>query len=494
MSFTEPIFLFLFLPILLVGYYLIRKELKNCFLLAASILFYAASDFDMLWLLITIIAANYLIALLIEATKGRTILQRASLILMIACNFGILFYYKYLIFAVENVNSLFGVNLTVPNIVLPLGISFITFRSVSYCLDVSWGTCHAERNPLNVALYISFFPQVTMGPITKFHEFQDQIRDRVLSVENMADGAKRIILGLAQKLILANQLGIIVDKIFLMQDSERTVLAAWIGIIGYLLQLYYDFAGYSDIAIGLGNFFGFHTPENFNYPYMAKSAGDFWNRWHMTLGTWLKDYIYVPVFRGCSGKQIPVLKKKITFQYADYIALFAVWTFSGLWHGAAWNFILFGYYYCFFIILERIRDNRAKEKRKRLKIKKQPETKLQSAVAHVSTLVIVIFGQLLFRVDGASHFIPYVGSMFGASGIAANTESRYLLSQCWMILIFGILMATPWLKTIQRFAVQHKKIGRIGRILEPIVYLVILTITLSFVFTDTYQAFIYFQF
>lgn len=494
MSFAEPVFLFLFLPVVLLGYYLIRKELKNFFLFAASAAFYALSDYDMLWLLLVIILANYLLARIIEALRGHVVLHRTSLALMLLVNFGILFYFKYLLFTVENVNALLHVNIAVPSIALPVGISFITFRSVSYCVDVYWGTCAAEKNPLNVALYISFFPQATMGPITKYHEFQPQLYQRAFSWGNMEDGAKRIILGLAKKLILANQLGIMVDRIFQMQDSERTVLAAWIGIIGYLLQLYYDFAGYSDLAIGLGKLFGFQTPENFNYPYAAKSAADFWARWHMTLGAWLKDYIYVPVFRLCSGKELPLLQKKISFQFADYIALFAVWTFSGIWHGAAWHYILFGYYYCFFIILERIRDNRAKARRKRLKLKKQPETKWQAARAHICTFIVIIFGQLLFRVEHASDFIPYVGSMFGAVGNGLyDPFSLLVMNDCLLLITIGMILAFRWEKVKNIFN-TYVVLNRIKSILEVISYIGLLLFSCGYMLTSSYNPFLYGQF
>lgn len=494
MSFTEPVFLFLFLPFSLLGYYLIRKELKTLFLLIASVAFYTVSDYNMLWLLITIIVANYLLALLIEAMREHIVLKKIALFFILLVNFGILYYYKYLLFTVDNINALFHTSITLQSIALPVGISFITFRSVSYCVDVYWGTCTAERNPLNVGLYIAFFPQVTMGPITKFSEFQPQLHERIFSMENLEDGAKRIILGLVKKLILANQLGVVVDKIFLMQDSDRTVLAAWIGIIGYLLQLYYDFAGYSDIAIGLGKLFGFQTPENFNYPYASKSVADFWARWHMTLGAWLKDYIYVPVFRMCNSRELPLLRRKISFQAADYIALFAVWTFSGLWHGAAWNFILFGYYYCFFIILEHIRDNRAKARRKRLKLKKQPETKSQAVWSHICTFIVIIFGQLLFRVEHASDFIPYVGSMFGAVGKGLyDPFSLLVMNDCLLLMTIGMILAFRWEKIKDIFN-TYVVLNRIKSILEVISYIGLLLFSCGYMLTSSYNPFLYGQF
>ena len=302
MSFSSPFFLFFFGPIAVIGYYIIRCELRNLFLLAVSLLFYAWGEPKLVLLLLASIFVNYLFALCMERWREYKS-GKVCVAFMILWNFGVLCYYKYLAFALTNVNALFGSSFVIPDIALPLGISFFTFRAVSYCLDVYWGTSPAQLNILNTALYISFFPQIMMGPITRYCEFECQLKNRSVIVNDLAEGVKRIVAGLAKKVILADTLGIMVDSIFKTPDAERTVLAAWLGIIGYLFQLYFDFSGYCDMAIGIGRIFGFKTPENFQNPYWSKSVVEFWSKWHITLGTWLKVYLYTPVFRAFYGKK-----------------------------------------------------------------------------------------------------------------------------------------------------------------------------------------------
>ena len=492
MNFTSTLFLFLFFPLSVAGYYLIRSELRNLFLLIASIAFYAVGEPKLVFLLLISILVNYGFGLLIERVRTEKVIGGFVLFLSLVWNFGVLFYYKYLSFAVLNINLLFGSDLLIPEVALPIGISFFTFRTVSYCLDVYWQTCNAQKSFISIALYISFFPQITMGPITKYSVFESQLKNRQVSFELFAEGVKKIIVGLAKKLILANQLAVMVDAIFALQDGERTVVAAWVGIIGYLLQLYYDFAGYSDMASGMGNLFGFHTPENFQYPYLSKNVAEFWARWHITLGTWLKDYLYTPVFRAVNGKQIPVLNKKVSIQYADYIALLAVWTFAGIWHGAAWKYVLYGYYHCLFIITERIRDNYFKKRRKRLKLKKQPETRLQAAISHVYFLLVIIFGQLLFRVSGASDFFPYVGSMFGiVENTVTSPFSVILVRDCGIIILISILFCLPIVPKLKKISKKYVQLNKIAGIVEPVVYLGLLVIVTAFALTGSYNPFLY---
>lgn len=492
MSFTSTFFLFLFFPLSVAGYYMIRSELRNLFLVIVSIVFYAVGEPKLVLLLLASILVNYGFGLWIEKVRTVKVLGGLILFLSLAWNFGVLFYYKYLAFAILNVNQLFGSNLLIPDIALPLGISFFTFRTVSYCVEVYWQTCSAQKNLILLALYISFFPQITMGPITKYSIFEPQLKNRQISFDLFVEGVKRIIIGLAKKLVLANQLAVMVDAIFALQDSERTVVAAWLGIIGYLLQLYYDFSGYSDMAIGIGNLFGFHTPENFQYPYLSKNVAQFWGRWHITLGTWLKDYLYTPVFRSVNGKQIPVLNKKVSIQYADYISLFAVWTFAGIWHGASWKYVIYGYYHCLFIITERIRDNYLKKRRKRLKLKKQPETRLQSAISHLYFLVVIIFGQLLFRVSEASDFVPYVGSMFGIVGnTVTNPFSYVLVHDCGIIILISILFCFPIVPKLQKFSSEYILPNKIAGVAEPVAYLGLLVIATAFALTGSYNPFLY---
>ena len=502
MTITSTLFLFLFLPLTLLGYYLMRKELKNAFLLLASIIFYFLSDPNSIWIIVVSIAANYLLGLGIghnvknaaeqsddKIKSGYMTIAKVLLIIGLIFNFGMLFYYKYTGFAVKTINSLFRLDFELPIIGLPIGISFFTFRTVSYLLDIYWNTSPAQKNPINAALYISFFPQVTMGPITKYSDFEGQFGSRKFDADMFADGLKQIVLGLFKKVVFANGLGTMVDYIFDMPHSERTVVMAWLGIIGYLVQLYYDFAGYSDMAIGLGKLFGFNTPKNFDYPYASKSVAEFWNRWHITLGAWLKDYIYTPVFRSLQGK------KKISIYWCNIIALFAVWLFSGAWHGSAWSFIAWGLYQFAFIAFERTIEYKQKQRRKKLGLKKQPETKLHKILSHIYFIFVLIIGQIMFRIEGFWNFFPYAGGMFGigANGFI-NTNTVFNWSQNAVLLIVGIIFCFPVAKKLNELCDKYAALGSVRMIVRPLFYAAVAVIAVSFVFTSTYSAFIYAQF
>lgn len=415
------------------------------------------------------------------------------LFLSLLWNFGILYYFKYHAFAVRNINSIAGTSIPVPEIALPLGISFFTFRAVSYCVDVCWGAVPAQKSLMRTGLYIAFFPQVSMGPIAEYETFEKQLGKRSVSVEGLAAGCRRAIVGLAKKVILADQLGIVVDAIFEMPDAERTVLAAWLGILGYLFQLYFDFSGYTDMAIGIGGLFGFQTPENFNFPYLSKSVVEFWAKWHITLGDWLKKYLYTPVFRAVTGKPLPILKRKIAVQYADYIALFAVWLFAGIWHGAAWHYVAYGLYYCFFIICERVWAQYWKKRRKRLGLKKRPETRLHAAAAHLYFLTVLLFGQLLFRIRDCGAYFPYVQSMFGLSGnLWTDALSAFLLRDSFVLLLIAAAAATPGPgRVVKRFQAKREALAET---VGDAAALVLLLVCLGYVETGSYNPFLYFNF
>lgn len=487
MTFTSTFFLFLFLPVAVAGYYLLPKKLKNAFLALISLLFYAAGDFQMFPLLLISLAVNYLLGLSMGWSRGRKNLSRGILLLLLLWNFGLLFYFKYWVFSLKTLNDVFGLSFVLPVIGLPMGISFYTFRTVSYGLDVYWETVPVQKNPLDYALYISFFPQITMGPITKYSHFSVQLKERRFDVDLVFGGVKRIITGLAQKLMIANSLGIIVDFIFSMGQADRTVVLSWLGVIGYLLQLYYDFAGYSNIAIGIGNLVGFKTPENFDYPYTAPSVVDFWNRWHISLGAWLKDYIYMPTFRALMGK------KKISTFWRDIIALFAVWSFAGIWHGAAWKYVCYGYYNFLLIALERAWEYQQKQKRKRLKLKKQPKTKWQIAGSHFYLFVFLVFGQLLFRIDSLDGYLPYLKTMF--SGPFTSALSGFLLRDSAITMLVGTVFCfpvIPWLK--KKLETAPKAVNIAARIAEPAVYVVGLIVIVSFLLNSSYNPFLYLNF
>ena len=493
MAFTSVSFVFIFLPITIILYYLLPKiAYKNILLVILSLLFYAWGDKNFFYLFIISIFVNYCFGLLFDKYKNKFI-NKIFVFLMIVWNFGILYYFKYLIFTVNSINSIADLTLTVPNIITPLGISFITFRAVSYCLDVFFQACSASRNPINVALYITFFPQVIMGPITKYYEFEPQINKREFSLDNFTEGVERFIIGLAKKILIADNIAPMVNTIFTMEASERTVVLAWIGALGYLIQLYFDFSGYSDMAIGIGKMLGFKTPENFNYPYMSRSAVEYWSRWHITLGTWVKDYIYVPAYRAMSNKQNIFTHQKFSVAVSDSIALFLVWLFIGFWHGAGYAFLLHGMYWFFFIFLERRYDAYKKAKRKKLKIKRQALTRNEKILAHIYFIIILFFSQTLFRIADVSAWIDYSKNMTGLTGGGLLNDYAVInLIDNLVLIIAGIFFSFPIGKYI---ADKFKEKNQTAFIFSKYTVLLILfCFSILWVISGTNNSFIYFQF
>ncbi len=470
MSFSTSVFLFLFFPLTILGYYLIHPKLKNAFLLIASLAFYAWGDSEFIIIFAAAIIFNYLIGLLVEKLQGLKTSKRMVMIAALAANIGLLFYYKYLMFGTEIVNSIFNANITIKEIALPLGISFFTFRAISYVLDVYWGTTQAQKNPVNVALYISFFPQVSMGPITKSNAFLSQLNNRHFDLDIFTYGVKRFIVGLAKKLIIADTLGVIVDPVFSMTADERTVVAAWYGIIGYSLQLFYDFSGYSDMAIGLSKMFGFETPENFDYPYMATSITDFWRRWHITLGDFFKNYVYFSLGGSRKGNV--------------YVNIFIVFLLTGIWHGAAWQFIVWGLWHGLF----RMTEMALKRSKK--------EFKILSALKHLYAVAVISMGWVLFRSDSLINGVKYWGNMFGigAAGFS-NSYSLFTLKSTLGIFLIGILFCFPVAKKIRELVQKKKGLYAFGdNFLMPVLYLGLFVLCISCMLMNNYNAFIYQKF
>ena len=483
MVFSSTIFIFIFLPICLAGYYILRKNnVRNIFLLVMSLIFYAWGEPRFVIILMVSITANYFFALLIDHFRDRNAAVRALVVLMLVYNLGLLFVFKYLCFMIKNVNVLAGDRLRVPDIVLPIGISFFTFQAISYVLDVYVGTAKVQKNILNLALYISFFPQLIAGPIVRYNSIEEQIGCRHESAELFVSGIKRFTVGLAKKTVISNVIAVMVDEVFLMDPHARTGLLAWVGIVSYCIQLYYDFSGYSDMAIGLGRMFGFEFDENFNYPYISKSIGEYWTRWHISLSVWFRDYLYTPLL-------MKFVRKKWPITVCNFFALLITWFLCGVWHGAAWNYVLYGLYYFIFIFAEHVINDRAKEKRKRLHIKKKPESRIHAAGMHVYTLSVILFGQLIFRSTGISSLVKYIGSMFGAyrnplmDSYSASTIFQYL-----PVLLLGIFFAMP----VGKWAVAH--IHKRYPAAEAAGYILLLLTGISFTVSSTYNPFIYFNF
>lgn len=487
-TFTSLNFIFVFLPLSVLLYYLMRAKFRDVFLVVASIVFYALGEPVMVWLLLLSVFLNYVFGLLLSKKWNYRWIKTLILILMLTWNLGLLFYYKYYVFTLENISLITGKNIIIPNIAQPLGISFFTFRTISFCMDVYWETVPVQYNFINVALYICFFPQVIMGPISKYNDFSIQIKNRVFDIDLFLDGIKRIIIGFAKKLIISNNIGKIVDAIFFMNGSERTILLSWLGILSYLIQLYYDFSGYSDVAVGVGQLFGFRTPENFNYPYISKSAAEFWSRWHITLGTWLKNYIYTPVFRAFQNKGMSIAMCNI-------MGLLFVWLFAGIWHGAGWNFFFYGVYFFVLIALERVVEDYNKKRRKRLKIKKKPETLGDNVRAHIYFFFVVVFGMLFIRCSSLKDVGDYFKSLFGLNNnLFYNSTTYYYWHQTMALFFVGIFFAFPVIKYVKTKLSTNTVFEWAITIVTPIIYAALLIVSVAYAMTDTYQSFIYFQF
>ncbi|MCC2668395.1 MAG: rane bound O-acyl transferase [Armatimonadetes bacterium] len=423
MLFSEPAFLFVFLPLLLLCYYCAPKPLRNLVLTAASLLFYSVGEWGFLPLMILSIMVNYWVALGLDRLRG----SRWAMPLLaagIASDLALLLYFKYANWAVHNANTLLGFlhvpEIHLPAIVLPLGISFFTFHKISYKVDVYRHEAAVRKSPLDLALYILLFPQLIAGPIIRYHEIADQIVKRTGNLAGFAEGCKRFILGLGKKMIIANTAAACADPIFQLSGSQLTPEVAWLGVVCYTIQIYFDFSGYSDMAIGLGHMFGFKFPENFDHPYISQSVTEFWRRWHISLSRWFRDYLYIPM----GGNRGGTLR--------TYFNLATVFFLCGLWHGASWNFVAWGIYYGAFLIAERAGLGKVLDRLPRL-------------LRHVYTLLVVLGGWALFRATSLSQAAAFVLAMAGrAYGDRAVTPvSLYLDPWLVMALVAGVIGSLP---------------------------------------------------
>lgn len=470
MVFSSSVFLFGFLPLLFGFYFLAKDKYRNYVLLLFSLVFYGWGGPSYLVLMIGLVMADYLFALAVDYFKPRY-LKRLFLILAIISNIGILGYYKYTNFIVDNINNLFGSSFVVEKIVLPIGISFFTFQAMSYVIDVYRGDSAAQKNPFYVLLYVSLFPQLVAGPIVRYKTVENEIIKRETTVEGFAAGLERFIIGFAKKVIVSNQTGALADAIFGMSSIDGPV--AWLGAIAYTLQIYFDFSAYSDMAIGLGRIFGFHFEENFNFPYISRSITEFWRRWHISLSTWFRDYIYIPLGGNRKG-----LARQL-------FNMFVVWTLTGIWHGAEWNFILWGVYYFILLAIEKLFLLKWLDR-------------LPKFLGHIYTLIAVIFGWVLFRCDdGLAHCIKYVKTMLRFHITEGGLEKVNLyLHQYGLYLMIGIIFSFPiyrWLKGKIAAKCSGKAqvaAGAAGYVLLLGVFFV----SVLFLVNSTYNPFIYFRF
>ena len=476
MVFSSVIFLCLFLPIVLGGYYLLpKREAKNLWLIAASLLFYAFSGLWYVLLLLFSVFCNYLAGLFVSGRKG-------VLYVAVAVNLGVLGVFKYLTFLVRTVDQLPGVAITVPSIVLPVGISFFTFQGLSYVIDVYRNERLKSTRFRDVLLYIALFPQLVAGPIVRYEDVADEIKGRRHTLEQLANGLRRFIIGLSKKLLIADVCGSVVTLIY---SAERSVLdsrTAWLAAVCYLIQIYFDFSGYSDMAIGLGLCFGFHFKENFNYPYISSSIQEFWRRWHISLSTWFREYLYIPLGGNRKGKAKTYRNKLMVFFC------------TGLWHGANWTFIIWGLWHGFFIVAE----DAAKKLFGLGKHGKNRRNPVETVLKHLYTLLVVLIGFVIFRADNMGQAFSMIGAMF--SGIRASAQTGLLLAQCltpltMFALLFGLVGSTPVLPMVCRKAEQQTgSVYVCLRVLSYVGALILLLVDILHLSAASYVPFIYFQF
>jgi alginate O-acetyltransferase complex protein AlgI len=478
MVFSSTEFLFIFLPVVFLLYYSLPRKTHNVLLLSASLIFYAWGEPVFIGVMLLSILVNYGLALGIGPIGQNPQRRKRFLVLMVIFNVGVLFIFKYSIFAVENLNTLLGISIPVPKLALPIGISFFTFQAMSYGIDVYRGITPAQKRLTHVALYIAFFPQLIAGPIVRYHDITEQIKQRRSTLEKTALGIRRFIVGLAKKLLIANTMAVVVDNIFSPAEHAVTLSAgdinfplAWIATLAYCMQIYFDFSGYSDMAIGLGKMFGFDIKENFNYPYTAGSIKDFWRRWHISLSTWFKLYLYIPLGGNRKGRSRTLLNMWIVFLCV------------GFWHGAAWTFILWGMFHGFFLMLETV--GIINTKKFGLKVLK-----------HLYTLMVVAIGFTLFRSESITQAFCFIHNMF--VGFKSSAQSAALLGQVLsgqVMLVFAvsIVAALPVGKDLYQKALNGKR----ALVWEHTGYalsFVLLILCVLNVSSSTYNPFIYFRF
>ena len=466
MVFSSVSFLYYFLPIILIFYFLAPQKLRNLVLLIGSLFFYFYGEPRYILVLIFSIIFNYYIGKLIEKLTNKNI-KKTVFISSIVINFGLLFYFKYFNFFIDNINNIFATNINPLNIVMPIGISFFTFQASSYVIDIYRGKVTSANSVLDFATYLSLFPQLIAGPIVRYETVAEEMEDRKTNYTNFSNGVRRFIFGLSKKVLLANVLGEFSSVLFSMQT--KSVLAYWLKAIADTLQIYLDFSGYSDMAIGLGLMFGFHFLENFNYPFIASSVTEFWHRWHISLSSWFKDYIYIPL----GGSRVGNFRR--------YLNIFIVWMVTGLWHGASWNFVLWGVYFAVFLILEKMFLYNFFNKHKVLGI--------------IWTDLLAVISFVIFNQTTLSGIGTFISSMFGFNNLKfTNIETMYYLKNYIVILIISILFSTPLCKYLV-LRMKECKIGNtIISVIEPVIYIGLLLLCTAFIVDESFNPFLYFRF
>ncbi len=466
MVFSSTIFLCVYLPLVLLGYYICPKKGKNLFLLIVSLIFYAWGEPKYVFLMIFSILVNYVFGLLMDKHRENKKRLKLLLVISVIIDLGLLSVFKYTDFIITNINSVFGAGFDLLNIALPIGISFYTFQAMSYTIDVYRDNVRVQRNLIDFGMYITMFPQLIAGPIVRYSDVQDQLAERNVTTADFSEGIMRFVVGLGKKVLLANQMGAVWTQIYAL-GGDISALMAWTGAAAYTFQIYFDFSGYSDMAIGLGRMFGFKFPENFRYPYESASITDFWRRWHITLSTWFKEYLYIPL----GGNRRGLARQALN--------LLIVWTLTGFWHGAGWNFVMWGLYYFAILFIEKLFLLKALDKLPRL-------------FRHAYALLLIVIGWVIFASDDVSVMLPYLGSMFGANGALGGMDVYTLLTRAALMVICCV--ASTELPRRLFVTAAGKMNEKAAFTVKSVLTLTLLALSVVFLIGDSYNPFLYFRF
>jgi alginate O-acetyltransferase complex protein AlgI len=456
--FSSILFIFRFLPIAMGIYFLTPKKLKNLSLLILSLIFYSWGEPRYFLLMIASIFVDYFISINIEKNNKNKKIKILLLAISIIFNVGILFFFKYINFFIENINSIFNMSLNNVKITLPLGISFYTFQTMSYTIDVFLGKVKAEKNIINFGAFVCLFPQLIAGPIVKYIDISKELKNRDINLDEIQEGIRLFILGLGSKVLIANNIGSLWNEVETMGFNNISTILAWMGIIAFSLQIYFDFNGYSLMAIGLGKILGFNFPNNFNYPYESRSITEFWRRWHITLGQWFKQYVYIPLGGNRLGRA------------RTYFNLFIVWFLTGLWHGASYNFILWGLYFFILICIEKNGLLNLLNKHK--------------LISHIYTIFFILVGWILFAVIDLNQIINFFKKMFIFN---AGNEWIYYLRNYIITYNIAIIFSTSFLKKIYNKFVK-------SNIVDTIILITIFLLSIAYLVDSSYNPFLYFRF
>lgn len=472
MVFSSLLFLFRFLPVVLILYFAFPAKFRNLILLLVSLVFYAWGEPVYVILMVVSILISWLGGLFVDRfmQAGEPGRAKVALGISTAAGLGLLAYFKYANFLLRTINSLAGSDIPLLELSLPIGISFYTFQTISYVIDVYRGNAQVQKNIISYGAYVTMFPQLIAGPIVQYKTIDAQLRHRQESGQEFADGVNRFMIGLGKKVLLANNAGILWDSIKALDPSELPALTAWIGIAAYTFQIYFDFSGYSDMAIGLGHMFGFRFLENFDYPYLSKSATEFWRRWHISLGTWFREYVYIPLGGNRKGKAKQIRNIMI------------VWLLTGIWHGADWNFMIWGIYYGVLLLLEKLLYG------KKL-------ASLPAWIQHVYTMFVVMIGWFIFSYNEISGKMGYFRALFGGGGGFASKGSIYILYSNAVLLICLILCSSELPKKLgEKVMTKVSKSNAMTILLRSAFYLVIFILSVAYLVEASYNPFLYFRF